>query len=168
VYFDDDNTAYAASTTKAIVQAVLATTTGKTQIATWSSYVSGVINGCSVIEIGQISDGTSNTYLCGEKCVNADCYETGDDFGDDTPMYNGHSSATTRWSRLYKNVAMPYRDTPGYTNDETFGSPHAGGMNMALCDGSVRQMSYGLSSVVHANLCNRKDGAAIDVNDLAF
>ena len=33
---------------------------------------------------------------------------------------------------------------------------------MALCDGSVRLMSYDLNLEIHRRLCNRKDGLTVD------
>jgi prepilin-type processing-associated H-X9-DG protein len=47
-----------------------------------------------------------------------------------------------------------------------FGGPHAYGANMGFCDGSARLIGYGIDSTVHARLCNRKDGAVVDVSEL--
>jgi prepilin-type processing-associated H-X9-DG protein len=41
-----------------------------------------------------------------------------------------------------------------------FGSAHPFGFNMALCDGSVRNVSYEISEEVHRCYCNRTDGVA--------
>ncbi len=43
-----------------------------------------------------------------------------------------------------------------------FGGPHAGAVNMAFCDGSVHAISYDIDPKVHAMLCDRQDGEAVD------
>ena len=43
-----------------------------------------------------------------------------------------------------------------------FGSAHLAGFNMALCDGSVRTISYSIDLMTHIHLANRKDGNRID------
>ena len=49
---------------------------------------------------------------------------------------------------------------------EANGSAHAAGFNIALCDGSVRTISYSIDAATHANLGNRKDGVAINGDKL--
>jgi prepilin-type processing-associated H-X9-DG protein len=43
-----------------------------------------------------------------------------------------------------------------------FGSVHPGALNMALCDGSVHTIDYGIEPLVHDHLGNRQDGRAVD------
>jgi prepilin-type processing-associated H-X9-DG protein len=43
-----------------------------------------------------------------------------------------------------------------------FGSPHPNGFNMAFCDGSIHAISYDIDPRVHAMLCDRQDGEAVD------
>jgi prepilin-type N-terminal cleavage/methylation domain-containing protein/prepilin-type processing-associated H-X9-DG protein len=47
-------------------------------------------------------------------------------------------------------------------NGLRFGSAHAGGFNMAFCDGSVHSISYEIDSTVHLLLSDRQDGASVD------
>jgi prepilin-type processing-associated H-X9-DG protein len=42
-----------------------------------------------------------------------------------------------------------------------FGSAHGQGCHFALCDGSVRFVSYNVNPEVHRHLGHRKDGAAV-------
>ena len=59
----------------------------------------------------------------------------------------------------------PLPDTPGLGSgaySTIFGSAHAVGFNMALCDGSVRVFNYTLDPLVHNYLGNRHDGVTID------
>jgi prepilin-type processing-associated H-X9-DG protein len=43
-----------------------------------------------------------------------------------------------------------------------FGSAHVTGFNVVMCDGSVRQVSYSVSKMVHHCLANRCDHQPID------
>jgi prepilin-type N-terminal cleavage/methylation domain-containing protein/prepilin-type processing-associated H-X9-DG protein len=113
----------------------------------------------SLIRVSDITDGLSNTYFAGEKSLNPDYYETGQSGGDDDTMYMGCNVDSIR-STSNSYVLLP--DQPGTENPYVFGSAHAGGFNMAFCDGSVQSISYSIDKDVHANLGNRKDGAVID------
>ena len=43
-----------------------------------------------------------------------------------------------------------------------FGSAHAGGFNMAFCDGSIHSIAYEIDPGVHAMLSDRQDGQILD------
>jgi prepilin-type N-terminal cleavage/methylation domain-containing protein/prepilin-type processing-associated H-X9-DG protein len=140
------------------------TVIGPTTLAEEASYgwvspslCTGVIFLHNTFKLVDIRDGTSNTYLCGEKGVNADTYYTYDGDGDAQPMYIGYDPDTSRWSQ-----DPPLQDTPGVTSDYTFGSAHAGGCHMAFCDGSVQLINYAINRAVNQHLGNRDDGVAID------
>ncbi len=132
--------------------------------ATWDAtfaaigaQATGVVYAASQVTFAQIRDGTSNTYLVGEKALNPDHYTTGECSCDNETLYIGENADICRWTS-----ALPRQDRPGYSGYLRFGSAHAGGWNVALCDGSVRTVSYTIDLTVHRNLGNRKDGTPID------
>jgi prepilin-type N-terminal cleavage/methylation domain-containing protein/prepilin-type processing-associated H-X9-DG protein len=128
----------------------------------------GVFHFATAITIAQIQDGTSNTYLCGEKYIDANHYLDGLDPADQWCDYGGYDVDMIRFvasntSNLPSGY-QPRQDIRGYNDHRLFGSAHAGMCNMAFCDGSVHQISYGISETIHQQLGNRADGAAIDAS----
>jgi prepilin-type N-terminal cleavage/methylation domain-containing protein/prepilin-type processing-associated H-X9-DG protein len=154
--------------TLADIDALVETTTFKNAASSLAKANNGVFHALSVTTVADILDGTSNTCLCEEKSIMPDYYETGFDMGDEMCQYVGDDDEIVRWGRSGMMSGVPVRDRAGYSWGCGFGSSHAGGCNMALCDGSVRQISYGINTAVHLNLLNRKDGNVIDPNDLLF
>lgn len=126
----------------------------------------------SEIQIASISDGTSNTYLLGEKNVDPDWYFLGGG-GDDWPMYCGQQDDTARcvgWlgtpgdlSTL--NPCPPTQDQPGLYLNYCFGSAHSNSLNMSMCDGSVHSINYSINPEVHRRLGNRQDELTINPKD---
>lgn len=114
----------------------------------------GVMFQRSEITIAKISDGTSKTYLIGERYLNPDDYSTGDDFADDQCLYQGHDNDIARWMS-----APPMRDRPGLVDFWGFGGPHATSIQVAACDGSVRSIGFDVDPEVHRLAGNRNDEA---------
>ena len=127
--------------------------------STWS----GIVFYRSEINMRQVTDGTSKTYMVGEKWMSVDHYETGQDTGDGEPAFSGNNDDTIR---------VTYRDWPlsadtQYTRDpmnqtaplerRTFGSAHNGGFNMAMCDGSVDFVSFDIDKDIHSFRGARND-----------
>jgi prepilin-type processing-associated H-X9-DG protein len=107
----------------------------------------------SEVSFTKIEDGTSKTYLLGEKYIDPADYETGEDYGDDTSYFNGADQDTQRWS-----VDEPSQDQFGQQAPSTWGSAHPGAFNMAMADASVQSISYSTDLVVHRQMGNRRDG----------
>jgi prepilin-type N-terminal cleavage/methylation domain-containing protein len=134
----------------------------------------GVIFQRSEIKYEQITDGTSKTYLLGEKNLDANHYEDGLPGNDDQSMYNAQDRDNLRsthcWVPGKENVGPPLwpaiPDTPGLEYTWSFGGPHAGGWMALFCDGSVHFMSYDMPALNHQRLGNRLDGENIDLGQL--
>jgi len=119
----------------------------------------------SEVTMADVKDGSSNTYLVGEKYLSPDAYISSYAPGDDNCAYSGHDWDICRWT----HNSLPYKpmvDTPGLVQDRGFGSAHAGAFNMSFCDGSARNISYSIDTQLHAWLGNRRDRQAIDMSKL--
>ena len=146
--------------------------------ATFTGWITKTQNGVmfqrSVVRLAQISDGTSKTALIGEKYMNPDRYTDGSDLADDQNLfvghdtdnirYTGHRNPTTSIAEAYEPLQdqagfdPPFVILPGVTDREPiFGSAHAGAMNLALCDGSVQAIEYGIDAIVYYRFGGRDD-----------
>jgi prepilin-type N-terminal cleavage/methylation domain-containing protein/prepilin-type processing-associated H-X9-DG protein len=118
----------------------------------------------SQVPIAWIKDGTSNTYMLGEKHLNADAYieNRGLDGTDNETMYSAnHDAACTTYYNGSLADHTPVQDIMGVTRSWSFGSAHASGCNMAFCDGSVQTIRYSIDPVVHQTLGTRDDGLPV-------
>jgi prepilin-type N-terminal cleavage/methylation domain-containing protein/prepilin-type processing-associated H-X9-DG protein len=146
-------------------------TYGPASIAAAKSFVypsqdaTGVAFPRSRVSMADISDGTSCTYLAGEKYLSPDNYENGLDPHDDHGMYEGYSPDNMRWC-TYKpadNIVLsPMQDTPGSVVWGIFGSAHAISFNMAFCDGSVQSINYSIDLKTYSCLGDRRDGQIVN------
>lgn len=138
----------------------------KTQNRTWGSgSETGVIFQRSTVSIAEIRDGTTNTYLLGEKNVDASRYESGDGVGDNESICDGTDNDSIR-SCYYRNDSdnrRPIQDREGANLGQMFGSCHSGAFGMAMGDGSVQRISYELEPRIHAWLSHRSDGNVAQV-----
>jgi prepilin-type N-terminal cleavage/methylation domain-containing protein len=129
----------------------------------------GVIFTGSMIRPTDITDGTSNTCLVGEKTLTPDNYYNGVDLCDNGDAFQGDNADIARWSRWTRDTTsyiLPMQDTPGYWHSYAFGSAHADSFGMAFCDGSVQSINYTIDPEVFCSLCNRMDGKAVDAKKL--
>jgi len=126
----------------------------------------GVFYPGSEITVADIEDGTSHTYLFGEKTINPDYYTNGLSLGDNEYMFTGDNGDITRWAgpkAVQNQEDCPmWQDRPGIDLWTCFGSIHPGGVNMVFCDGNVRSIDYDIDLVIHGRLADRRDGLPVD------
>lgn len=113
------------------------------------------------LSIQKIVDGSSKTYLIGEKSVEPKHYRTGNGTGDQGTILNCDRGSCVRFAF---RVPGPDRADACFSCHD-FGSAHRTQWNMVFCDGSVRGMGYDLSFAVHSALCS-PDGEEPEASQL--
>ena len=119
----------------------------------------GVISQASTIKLRQVSDGTSKTYLIGEKFAEPSLYRT-------FARSEHHGQWSYDWGnvRLAARRQLPWRDrdlgTPGGSDAgiHHFGGPHQAGFQVVLCDGSVHVIPFDIDGLAHQAYGVRDDG----------
>jgi prepilin-type N-terminal cleavage/methylation domain-containing protein len=106
----------------------------------------------SEIALHNITRGSSNTFMVGERYLDSDHYFDGLDLGDNEAMYVGFDND------LYRVTAKPpQRDRSGWQDLRAFGSAHTVGTNMLYCDGTVRLVGYDVDPIVFSVAGCRSD-----------
>lgn len=134
------------------------------------SLTGGSISGLKVMPILAILDGTSSTFLMGEKHVPRDQLGACPNWGDGS-VYNGD------WHRTAARVAGPDPGGNGYDFDlaknstdkvsgvdrweRIFGSWHPGTCNFLFVDGSVHGLHTQLDIIILWRLAVRNDGEVV-------
>jgi hypothetical protein len=112
----------------------------------------------SDVKLKHITDGSSHTYMVGEKYLRTDWYNTGQDDADNEWLWVGYDNDIYRSS-----TSLPLKDGYGVTYLNRYGSAHAAAWHVVLCDGTVHGLSYDIDAKLHQNFGNRKDGEPTSV-----
>lgn len=110
----------------------------------------------SMILLAEIVDGTSSTFLVGEKYLNPDHYESGNDNADNECALSGFDNDNFRVT-----FSPPLRERRGLGDTKRFCSAHPSTVNMAFYDGSVHSVSYEIDGVVFRAMGSRNQGEAV-------
>ncbi len=149
---------------------------------------SGIVTARTGAKLRQVTDGTSNTMMAGEKYLPFEFYDqityeekTGGSAADDNPgdnssAYQGYDQDTVRWpSGSLDNAGAPQGNLPlqdtqpsgshsdrnqFYKSNGVFrmGSAHAGGVNLVYVDGSVHATNFDVAPLVWNAVADRQDG----------
>jgi prepilin-type N-terminal cleavage/methylation domain-containing protein/prepilin-type processing-associated H-X9-DG protein len=133
----------------------------------------GSLRRASQIGFGQLSDGSSNTVLFGEKAVLSSLANPN---GTDDEIFweaKGYF-ASSDWATMRTLgpalgfVADNDNSTVGsdglsIDHQKSFGSAHPGNVNFALCDGSTHSFSSDIGALSFYQVGHRSDGSIVDV-----
>jgi prepilin-type N-terminal cleavage/methylation domain-containing protein len=116
------------------------------------------------VRLTAIEDGTSFSYLVGEKYLDPMHYGNGESPGDNESLYSGYCSDNHRFTNNGDPPLTPALD--GSLNyvprvNFGFGSAHQMGLLMAFCDGSVRVISYDIEPNLHWRAGQIADGEVL-------
>jgi prepilin-type N-terminal cleavage/methylation domain-containing protein len=110
------------------------------------------------INFKNITDGTSSTIAVGEKWMGRS------EFDKHTCSDNEGWSSGWDWDIIRWGNVPPKPDVANNNSCKIdFGSAHIGGAMFVLCDGSVRQISFGVDQATFLRLCRRDDGEVVDL-----
>jgi len=111
------------------------------------------------VRMASVTDGTSNTFLFGEKFVPTTKVS---EFPFDSPAYDGdHLPASCRLAGPGLRLANGSDDV--MADMFSFGSWHPGGVHFALVDGSTRFFSPETDTKILGSLANRRDARVVEM-----
>jgi prepilin-type N-terminal cleavage/methylation domain-containing protein len=120
----------------------------------------GVVRRFSPTRLAEITDGTSNTMMVGEKRLNL-VYLGQPQPDDDVGYACGWDENIIRST---SHRPKPDSNDPDSASKKRFGSSHTGGFSVVLADGSVHFLSYTIDKKVFSNLGNISDGQIVNLD----
>lgn len=121
-------------------------------------------------EVGfqQITDGSSNTFMFGEKAIPNNLYDSPQNPTERGGIFAGGFS-TIRLGRGGPYPDNLTSDSPNYkhfSHNQSFGSAHTGTFNAVFGDGSVRPLSMDIDPFVQYTLSIRADGEIVEPDSI--
>jgi prepilin-type processing-associated H-X9-DG protein len=145
--------------------------------STSATSTAGVITrtGLAHVRLTDITDGTSNTAMVGEKRMKLDRFNlTVDDnesyysAGWDSEIIRAAVTDLDTGTSWGPNPDIRATTNPPFTDLNSglrqFGSSHASGCNIVLCDGSVRHIRFNPDRTQFRRLCTKADGAVLSLD----
>ncbi len=135
----------------------------------------GVIYIRSETTIANVEDGTTHTFLAGEKYLQPEAYQGAASTSDPGWSQNSNQGAycgydwdnqrrAFSWrfgSATDQEKFQPRADRAGYNSEDIWGSSHPGSFHMVYCDGSVQSISYDVDPFIISYSADRFDGQTI-------
>jgi prepilin-type N-terminal cleavage/methylation domain-containing protein len=110
-----------------------------------------------------ITNGTSNVLLIGEKYVDFLIATRQPDCNDDQGWTDGWDNDTMGFAQLSPgNTSTPIPNGRVGTCGLNFGGPHTAGIQVVLCDGSVRSVSYSVAPGPWLIFCQAQGGGVLN------
>jgi prepilin-type N-terminal cleavage/methylation domain-containing protein len=131
--------------------------------------VDGVLGANSSVKFKDVTDGTSKTLMLGEMYDGGrHSWVAGMILNENTPPFDPvtlvpNSGQTTRSMNGCKNVRWAINTVLTTSNDMDFKSKHAGGVNFAIVDGSIRFISENIDMGLYLSICSRNGGESVAV-----
>jgi prepilin-type N-terminal cleavage/methylation domain-containing protein len=143
----------------------------------WTANGNTLVEWKGIIRLASITDGTSNTFLIGEKHVRrlnaagTAMFQMGT--ADDRSVYTSRNdnnyrrfagkgyAANALSGDIYSVARYNFVDFTQMQDNRSFGSRHPGICQFVLCDGSVAAIKETINIDTYGRLANREDGEAI-------
>jgi prepilin-type N-terminal cleavage/methylation domain-containing protein/prepilin-type processing-associated H-X9-DG protein len=93
-----------------------------------------------LLRLADFTDGTSTTFLIGEKAIDIQSYNTGGWHWDE-PAFSSAGGTKRIGNELHQDRVDPTKSLTGFFANN-WGAPHASGPHFAYADGSVRPLRY--------------------------
>jgi prepilin-type N-terminal cleavage/methylation domain-containing protein len=126
--------------------------------------------------MAKITDGTSKTFLIGEKYVRSDLYSGGASWSDDKGWSDGWDldvMRSTCFPPLQDNDPIGFSFTPLNSSNDIFGqsadvyyfgSAHTAGFNCIFADGSAHTVSYDIDVTLFNSIATRAGEETVDMS----
>jgi prepilin-type processing-associated H-X9-DG protein len=138
----------------------------------------GVVLAMSETRIAQVTDGTTNTILFGEKHIQASDYESSSTAANNQGWDLGIDIDINRWTMFppladgsvnddgTNLVGVPEATAKILNELSQFGGPHPTGCQFVFCDGSVKTIAYDADKETFRRLGPIDDGEVVDSSAL--